>query len=85
MLFEAIHQFRLEGGGVRETLVLVTSKSFSCAIEAEGRRCPRGMPQILSFKACLKAYKAPRAWALPSLPRGGGGLKGGLSALCNAI
>ena len=33
-----------KGGEVRKTLVLVTSKSFSWAFEAEGRGSLRGMP-----------------------------------------
>ena len=75
-----------KGGGVGKTLVLVKSKSFSVALEAEGRRSLRGMPQVSSFidRACLKACKAARAWALPEVP-GGRALKGGLSALCNAV
>ena len=64
--------------------MLVRSKSFSLALEAEGRRYLRGMPKVKSLRACVKAYKAARAWALPGVP-GGGGLKGGLRALCNAI
>ena len=64
--------------------MLVRSKSFSVALEAEGRRSLRGMPEVSSLRACLKACKAARAWALRGVP-GGEGLKGGLNALCNAV
>ena len=64
--------------------MLVRLKSFSVALEAEGRRSLRGMPEVSSLRACLKACKAARAWALPGVPRGEG-LKGGLNALCNAV
>ena len=72
-----------KGGEVRKTLVLVRSKSFSVALEAEGRRSLRGMPEVSSLGACLKACKAARAWALRGTR--GEGLKGGLNALCNAV
>ena len=65
---------------MRNTLVLVRSKSFSLALETEGRRSLRGMPELSSLRACLKACKAARAWAqgncgaaLPSSVGGGGG------------
>ena len=67
MIFEAIHKLPLEGRGVRKTLVLVTSKSFYWAPEAEGRRCLRGMPEVSSLRACLKACKVARAGVNPSL------------------
>ena len=70
MIFEAIHKLPLKGGEVRKTLVLVRSKSFSLALEAEGRRSLRGMPEVSSFRACLKACKAARAWALRGIPGG---------------
>ena len=35
--------------------MLVRSKSFSVALEAEGRRSLRGMPEVSSLRACLKA------------------------------
>ena len=70
MLFEAIHKLPLEGGGVRKTLVLVRSKSFSVALEAEGRHSPTGMLEVLSLRACLKACKAARSWALPGVLEG---------------
>ena len=84
MIFETIHKLPLEGGEFRKTLVLVRSKSFSVALEAEARRSLRGMPEVSSLRACLKACKAARAWASPRV-LGGGGLKGGLDSLCNAI
>ena len=59
-----------KGGGVRKTLVLIRSKAFSVALEAKGRRSLRGMPEVSSFRACLKACKAARAWALPRVPGG---------------
>ena len=55
-------------GGVRKNLVLVRSKSFSVALEAEGRRSLRGMLEVSSLRACLKACKAARASALPGVP-----------------
>ena len=64
--------------------MLARSKSFSSALEAEGRRSLRGMPEVSSLRACLKACKAARAWDLLGVLRGEG-LKGGLTALCNAI
>ena len=59
-----------KGGEVRKTLVLVKSKSFYVALEAEGRRSLRGMPEVSSLRACLKACKAARAWASPGVPGG---------------
>ena len=47
-----------KGGEVRKNLVLVRSKSFSAGLDAEGRRSLRGMLEVSSFKACLKACKA---------------------------
>ena len=55
------------GGGGRNTLVPVRSKSFSWALEAEGRDSLRGMPEVSSLRACLKACQAARAWALPGV------------------
>ena len=60
-----------KGGEVGKNLVLVRSKSFSVALEAEGRGTLRGMPEVSSLRACLKARKAARAWALPRVPGGG--------------
>ena len=65
--------------------MLVRSKSFSSDLEAEGRRSLRGMPEVSSFRACLKACKAARAQLGLTRDTRGGGLKGGLSALCNAV
>ena len=59
-----------KGGEVRKTLVLVRSNPFSVAREAEGRRSLRGMPEVSSLRACLKACKAAGAWALPGVPGG---------------
>ena len=83
MLLEANHKLPLEGGVVRHTLVLLRSKLFSLAFEAKGRPSLRGMLEVSSLRACLKACKAGKAWTLPGVQRGEG-LKGGLSALCNA-
>ena len=69
MLFEAIHKLSLEGGGgVRNTLVLVRSKSFSLTLEAAGGHSLTRMPEVSSLSACLKACKAAIAWALPGVP-----------------
>ena len=67
-----------KGGEVRKTLVLVRSKSFYVALEAEGRRSLRGMPDVSSLRACLKSLGLTRGTR-------GEGLKGGLNALCNAV
>ena len=72
MIFEAIFNFLWKGGGVRKTLVLVRLKSFFWALEAEGGRSLRGMPEVSSFTVCLKACKAARACTLPRVPGGGG-------------
>ena len=55
---------------MRNTLVFVISKSFSSALEAEGRRSLTGKPEVSSLSACLKACKAAIAWALPGFPEG---------------
>ena len=61
MLLEAIHKLLWKGGEVRNSLVLVRSKSFSLALEAKGRCYLRGMPEVSSLTACFKACKAARA------------------------
>ena len=73
-----------KGGGVRNTLVLVRSKSFSLALEAEGRRSLTGMPEVSSLRACLTGLQSCKSFAFSRGTRGEG-LKGGVSVLCNAI
>ena len=73
-----------KGGGVRKTLVVVRSKSFSVALEAEGRRSLRGMPEVSSLMGLFEGLQSCKSLGLTRGTRGEG-LKGGLSALCNAI
>ena len=73
-----------KGGGVRKTLVLVRSKSFSVALEAEGRRSLRGMPAVSSFGGLFEGLQSCKSLGLTRGTRGEG-LEGGLNALCNAV
>ena len=76
MIFQAIHKLPLEGGGgARKTLVPVRSKSFS-------------LPQRNALGLILQGlFEGMQSCKSLGLTRGtkGEGLKGGLSALCNAI
>ena len=69
VLAEGTYLCKVEGH-VRNTLALVRSKSFSLALEAEGRRSLTGMPEVSSLRACLNAYKSAIALALPGVPGG---------------
>ena len=75
-----------KGGEVRKTLVLVRSKSFSVALEAEGRR--EAFPKRDACGLILEGlFEGLQSCKSLSLTRGtrGEGLKGGLNALCNAV
>ena len=69
---------------MRNTFVLVRSKSFPLALETEGRRSLRGVPKVSFLEGLFEEMQSCKSLGFTRGSKGEG-LQGGLSALCNAI